>query len=210
MREISDEALLAGFGAGDREAAVAFVRRFQRRVFGVAIAVVHDAALAEDVAQEAFVRAWRHAGAYDRRRGAVVPWLLTIARNLAIDSIRARRARPADLGDLPARLASPGPGPEELAATADAAERARQALLRLPVEQQRAVMLAAYGGRTALEVSEVEGVPLGTAKTRIRTGLIHLRDALHPAESVELESDELDSGELEPDEIEGTDGGERA
>ncbi len=65
----ADDALLAGFGMGDPEAATAFVRRHQARVFGLARSIVGDPALAEDVAQEAFVRAWRHAAAYDARRG---------------------------------------------------------------------------------------------------------------------------------------------
>ncbi|HVX18902.1 MAG TPA: sigma-70 family RNA polymerase sigma factor [Acidimicrobiales bacterium] len=182
MREVSDDALLAGYGAGDREAAVAFVRRFQHRVFGVALAVLHDPALAEDVAQEAFVRAWRHAAAYDARRGPVAPWLLTITRNLAIDVVRSRRLRPVEPDDLALLLAAPGPGPGEQAETAELAGRVRRALLSVPVEQRRAVMLAAYGGRTAQEVSETESVPLGTAKTRIRSGLIRLRAALQEAE----------------------------
>ncbi|MEA2715971.1 MAG: hypothetical protein QOI99_288, partial [Actinomycetota bacterium] len=80
----ADDTLLAGFGMGDADAATAFVRRHQARVFGLARSIVGDPALAEDVAQEAFVRAWRHAGAYDARRGSVVTWLLVITRNLAI------------------------------------------------------------------------------------------------------------------------------
>ena len=87
-----DDALLAGFAVGDSDAAAAFIRRHQRRVFGLALAVVGDPVLAEDVAQEAFARAWRHAGAYDPRRGSVPTWLLTITRNLAIDAARLRRA----------------------------------------------------------------------------------------------------------------------
>jgi RNA polymerase sigma-70 factor (ECF subfamily) len=178
VREVSDEALLAGLGAGDEQAAAAFVRRFQHRVFGMAFTVVSDRALAEDVAQEAFARAWRHAGAYDPRRGAVLPWLLTITRNLAIDAVRARRARPADPGGLPAVLEAAGPGPDERAAASEDVARVRRALDTLPDEQRRAVMLAVYGGRTAREVGEIDDIPLGTAKTRIRTGLIRLRDVL--------------------------------
>src|SRR5947199_9763151 len=88
---LSDESLLAGLGSGDRRAASAFVGRFERRVYGLALTVVGDRVLAEDVAQEALTRAWRHAEAYDPRRGSVATWLLTITRNLAIDAIRLRR-----------------------------------------------------------------------------------------------------------------------
>ena len=100
MWSVSDDALVAGLAAGDSDAASAFVRRFQRRVFGLARTIVPDDRAAEDVAQEAFLRAWRHAAAYDPRRGSVVGWLLTITRNLAIDAVRVRRPvelRPAVL-----------------------------------------------------------------------------------------------------------------
>src|ERR1700704_1503346 len=91
MWAVSDDALVAGLAAGDQDAAAAFVRRFERRVFGLARTIVPDDRAAEDVAQEAFLRAWRHAAAYDPRRGSVVGWLLTITRNLAIDAVRVRR-----------------------------------------------------------------------------------------------------------------------
>src|SRR5262245_10911629 len=96
MWSVSDDALVAGMAAGDADAASAFVRRFQRRVFGLARTIVLDDRAAEDVAQEAFIRAWRHAGAYDPRRGSVIGWLLTITRNLAIDSVRVRRPTALD------------------------------------------------------------------------------------------------------------------
>src|SRR5438034_864092 len=90
----SDEDLLARFGASDPVATRVFVERFQRRVFGLAFTIVGESRAAEDVAQEAFLRAFRHAGVFDRRRGSVVTWLLTITRNLAIDATRVRRHVP--------------------------------------------------------------------------------------------------------------------
>ena len=96
MFAASDEALIAGLAAGDRGAATAFVRRFQARVFGLAVTMVGDPAVAEELAQEAFTRAWRHAGNYDARRGRVATWLLSITRNLAIDHLRAKRTEPLD------------------------------------------------------------------------------------------------------------------
>ncbi len=98
--ELSDEALLAGMAVGDQSAAVTFTRRYQRRVFGLAYSMTSDAGLAEDVAQEAMVRVWRHAPVFDPRRGSVTSWVLTITRNLAIDAsaTAARRA------DRPGRL----------------------------------------------------------------------------------------------------------
>jgi RNA polymerase sigma-70 factor (ECF subfamily) len=96
----SDEALLAGLAAGDERAAATLVRRYQARVFGLALTMLGDPEAAEEVAQEAFLRAWRHAGAYDHRRGRVDTWLLSITRNLAIDRLRLRRTNPID----PAKL----------------------------------------------------------------------------------------------------------
>ena len=85
---LPDETLLAGLGAGDADLSLAFVRRFQRIVFGVAMTIVGDPAAAEDVAQQAFEQAWRHAQVYDSRRGSVRAWLTTIAHNLAVDVLR--------------------------------------------------------------------------------------------------------------------------
>jgi RNA polymerase sigma-70 factor (ECF subfamily) len=93
---LSDEALVAAMASGDAAAASAFVRRFQARVYGLALSLVGDPRLAEEVAQDAFVRAWRHAAAYDPRRGGIVPWLLAITRNLALDARRPRRADAAE------------------------------------------------------------------------------------------------------------------
>jgi len=175
--EASDEALLAGMAVGDQRAGVAFVRRYQGRVYGLAVSMVGDAALAQDVAQEAFLRVWRHAVVFDRRRAAVSTWVLTITRNLAVDALRLRRPVVTDPSDLFwAGLAARGPLTEERAEQADTRERVAAALSALPAQQGRAVVLAAVYGYTASEVSSLEGVPLGTAKTRIRRGLQKLRE----------------------------------
>jgi RNA polymerase sigma factor (sigma-70 family) len=179
MWSVSDEALVAGLAARDHEAASAFVRRFQRRVFGLARMIVGDDRAAEDISQEAFVRAWRHAGAYDPRRGSVVAWLLTITRNLAIDAVRVQRPLvfdPIALVDLGGPAADRAP--DDLVVLSDDTDRLRVALGRLPEDQCRAIVLAGLHGYTAREVSDVEGIPLGTAKTRIRTALLRLRSAL--------------------------------
>ncbi len=178
----SDEALLAGLAAGDRDASTAFVRRFQRRVYGLARTIVGDSATAEDVAQEAFVRAWRYAASYDARRGTVLTWLLTIARNVAVDRLRLRQPEPLDPEVLATKLQlhDSGGARDEHAAVADR-EELRHALAILPAEQRRALLLAAYFGRTAAEVAELEAIPLGTAKTRIRTAMVRMRDRLEAA-----------------------------
>src|SRR5579862_2249338 len=138
----ADEGLLAGLGAGDAELAVAFVRRFQRIVFGVALAVTGDPGTAEDVAQQAFERAWRHASVHDSRRGSVRAWLTTITHNLAIDVVRARTALPMSPDDLPVLLAAMTDSPESVAVAHDNAEGLRHALAGLPVPQARAVAMS--------------------------------------------------------------------
>lgn len=176
---LSDEALLAGFATGDPDAAAGFVRRFQSRVYGLAVTILGDAQAAEDVAQETFVRAWRHASSYDARRGPVSAWLLTIARNLALDRARLKGAQPVDPDLLASRLAGEksGDGVDDAIRIADR-DRLRELLLSLPEQQRRALVLATYFGRTAKEISELDGAPVGTVKTRIRDGLLKLRSRL--------------------------------
>lgn len=154
--------------SGDMDATAAFVRRFQPRVFGLALSVVHDVGTAEEVAQDAFVRAWRRAATYDPRRARVATWLLTIARNVAVDAIRSRRDQPVyplttadDLLEYPAEY--------------EGADQVRACLRALPIDQRRPIVLSVYYGLTAKEIAAREGIPLGTAKTRIRRGLTRLR-----------------------------------
>jgi len=175
----SDEALLAGLAAGDPDAALAFVRRFQRRIFGLALTILGDADAAEDIAQETFVRAWRHAPAFDARRGSVATWLLTISRNLAIDAVRVRRAHPVDAETIAALLASAAEGPpEDRIVDPETTTSMKEALRELPPDQRRALVLAAMGGHSAKEIAEIESIPLGTAKTRVRAAVLKLRSAL--------------------------------
>jgi RNA polymerase sigma-70 factor (ECF subfamily) len=178
--EQSDEVLLAGLGAGDPDLAVTFVRRFQRIVFGAARAVTGDPATAEDVAQRAFEQAWRHASVYDSRRGSVRAWLATITRNLAIDTVRARAPVPMDPDDLPIVLAAMTDNPERATVAHDSAERLRKALAGLPARQARAVAMSGIYGLTGRQIADTEGIPLGTAKTRIRDGMQKLRAAYLP------------------------------
>ena len=174
---LPDETLLEGLGASDADLAVAFVRRFQRVVFGVALSVIGDAATAEDVAQQTFERAWRHAQVYDPRRGSVRAWLTRIAHNLAVDVLRARTSAPVDPADLTGMLAAMTDTPERLVLASDSAARLRHALATLPPAQARAVAMAGIYGMTARQIAEAERTPLGTAKTRIRDGMEKLRTA---------------------------------
>ena len=175
--ETSDESLLSGVAVGDDRAVLAFVRRYQRRLFGLALGIVGDPGMAEDVAQEAFIRILRHAAVYDVRRGSVATWTLTITRNLAIDALRVRRGIPTALEDrVFLSLVSDERTPDDVAAMSESVTQARSALATLPIEQRRAIVLAVMYGRTVAEVATLETIPLGTAKSRIRLGLAKLRD----------------------------------
>ena len=174
---LSDESLLAGMAVGDEDAAAAFVRRYQARVVGLAMTVVGNRAVAEEVAQEAFVKAWRHAASYDVRRGRVTTWLLTITRNTAIDAVRYRRESPMDPDILTDVLLAGDTSPD----TADrwtTTEEIRDALAALPPNQSRPVVLMTFYGLTANEIAERDGLPLGTVKTRVRRGLGALRERM--------------------------------
>ena len=185
--EQSNEVLLAGLGAGDPDLAAAFVRRFQRIVFGVALAVTGDSATAEDVSQRAFEQAWRHASVYDSRRGSVRAWVTTMTCNLAIDVVRARSALPMDPADLPVVLAAMTDDPERVALANDSAQGLRRALAGLPVPQARALAMSGIYGMSAQQVADTEGIPLGTAKTRIRDGMQKLRAAFLLQETDDVE-----------------------
>jgi RNA polymerase sigma factor (sigma-70 family) len=172
---LPDETLLYGLVTGDAEITIAFLRRFQRLVYGIALTVVGDPGVAEDVAQQTFERAWRHAQVFDPRRGSVRTWLATIARNLAIDAVRKHQPAPLAPEDLAPLLTAVTSGPEQAALASEATAELRRAVASLPPEQARALVLAGIHGMTAREISEWEGVPLGTAKTRIRSGMLKVR-----------------------------------
>jgi len=174
----SPDALLALVGRGD---AAAFERLYPLvagPVYGLALRVVRNPALAEEVSQEVLVEVWRQAPRFDRTRGSAMAWVLTMAHRRAVDRVRRevsqsqRAARAAALASDDRDVVA-----EQAERSLDAA-RVRQALGRLTAPQREAIELAFFAGYTHQEVSGVLGVPLGTAKTRIRDGLIRLRDAL--------------------------------
>ncbi len=165
--------------AGDQEAARVFVRRYQHKVFGQALGILRDDGHAAEAAQDVFVRAWQHASTYDPCRGTAMTWLLAIGRNVAIDRLRMNRARPLDDVDVSSLvLASNDMSTEDRVELTEETRRVLAVLTQLPAEQSRALILAAIGGRTAREISEIDGIPLGTAKTRLRTALSRVRELL--------------------------------
>jgi RNA polymerase sigma-70 factor (ECF subfamily) len=176
---LSDAGLMRAFSRRDPRAASELYDRFASRVYGLGIVMLGSDAMAQDLVQDTFVKLLRSADRFDPGRGRLETWVLLVARSLAIDAIRRRvlDARTMErVGVEPERSAEAGP--EELAETDDLAARARRAMGSLSDEQRAALELAYFGGKTSAEVAELEGIPLGTAKTRIRTALLRLREAL--------------------------------
>ncbi|MGE7436395.1 RNA polymerase sigma factor [Kitasatospora sp. NPDC001175] len=178
LERMPDEALLAGLMTGDPEIALAFVRRFQHKIFGVALAVTGDVQLAEDISQQTFERACRYGQVYDSRRGSVRTWLAAIAHNLAVDTVRTRRTVPLEPDELAHFLEAVTRTPERQAIAEETSEELRGALAELPREQARALVMAGIYGMTAQQIAEFEQVPLGTTKTRIRAAMGKLRASL--------------------------------
>ena len=149
--------------------------------YSIAYRITNDATLAEDVVQEAFLGVWRNASRYVEGRGSVKTWLLSIVHHRAIDAVRRRRATV----DLPERDDSPPPAmrlPDvwgEVSSNLDADE-VRAALASLSDVQREALELAYFGGLTQTEIAERTGTPLGTVKSRMRLGLLAMREMLSP------------------------------
>jgi RNA polymerase sigma-70 factor (ECF subfamily) len=174
----TDEALLELVAAGDQEATSVLVRRYERRVYGLALAVLGDPHRAQEAAQEAIERVYRRAASFEPSRGSAAGWILTIARNAAIDERRRTTGAQQAVALDGLELSSQGPDPLDQAITNESLTAIRSKLAGLPEGQRRALVLAAWGGLTAAEIAEREQVPLGTAKTRLRSGLLNLRSAL--------------------------------
>ena len=154
--------------------------RYARSVYSLACRILTDRTEAEDVVQEVFSQAWRQAEAYDARRAPVAGWLLMMTRTRAIDRLRARSGRAQLVQALPTLPDPPDQhvGPEALAIGEQEASRVRAALETLSESQRSAIELAYYEGLSQSDIAARLREPLGTVKTRIRTGLLKLRAAL--------------------------------
>jgi RNA polymerase sigma-70 factor (ECF subfamily) len=182
MREGSsppDQALMRAFASGDSSAGDRLYDRYASRIYGLGLVMLGNEAAAEDLVQDAFVKLLRSAERFDPARGSLDTWVLLVARSLALDALRRRvlEARMLD-ASRPRDESDQEPGPDEVAGTRDLVERARAAMAGLSDGQRAALELAYFGGKTSAEVAELEGIPLGTAKTRIRSALLRLRQAM--------------------------------
>ena len=174
----SDVLLLKAIAARDEAALAQLYDRYDRILFGLLMRILNNREEAEDVLQETFLQVWRKAADFDESRGRPFTWLVTLARSRGIDRLRtlASRERIAEAG---AREVS-----EEISDAATDAFKSEQrglvsdALAKLPDEQKRPIMLAYFDGLTQSEIATRLGAPLGTVKTRMRTGMIRLRELL--------------------------------
>ncbi len=174
-----DEQLLLEVARGDREAFAALYERFAATVFGVVRRTLRDPSQSEEVAQEVFVELWRQAARFDPERGRASTWILTLAHRRAVDRVRTEQSRRDRTDKVAAR--EHRREHDEVAETVELRlehQQVRAALDVLTPLQREAVELAYYRGFTYREVAEQLGAPLGTIKTRMRDGLIRMRDAL--------------------------------
>jgi RNA polymerase sigma-70 factor (ECF subfamily) len=151
-----------------------------RRVFALALQILRDRGAAEEATLDVFTQVWRQADRYEPSKGTPLGWLLTIARSRAIDVARTLRRHSDRETLLDEALAVPdrGSNPEDSSLDGEDARRVRSALAALSADQREALVAAYFGGLSHTEVASALGEPLGTVKTRIRSGLIHLRRLL--------------------------------
>ncbi len=184
----TDVSLLHRIAAHDSAAVAELYDRHSRLLFGLILRIVRDRGEAEDILQEAFVRVWGRAAKYDARLGGPLSWLVRVARNCAIDRLRARRVRArvdtAAINWGAVETAVPSTDIQTAEAAVLEAEKHRtltDALGGLPEEQRQLIEAAFFEGYTHSELAQRFGLPLGTVKTRIRAGMIAMRQQMEHA-----------------------------
>ena len=172
--EESDSDLLVRVADRDRTAFELLYHRYVRSIYGLALRRLRDRQRAEDAVQETFAAVWRSAGSYRPERGPAAPWLYAVARNAVVDRLRSRVDPVAEAPDLP----SGEPGPDDHAESSFVAWRVHRALEELPDREREVIELAYWSGMSQSEVADYLNIPLGTVKTRTRSGLSRLSDVL--------------------------------
>jgi RNA polymerase sigma-70 factor, ECF subfamily len=185
VRDVNADAdfeLIRAIAGGSSDALSHLYDRHSAVVYGLARRIVARLEDAEEVVQDVFSQVWREAGRYERGRATVAGWLVMLTRTRAIDRVRARRARPDQQSAVDPDAAPPAVStsrnPEQVTIASDDARQVTQALTVLPTEQRALIELAYYQGLTHSEIAEQTGVPLGTVKTRLRSAMATLREAL--------------------------------
>jgi RNA polymerase sigma-70 factor (ECF subfamily) len=192
-QDFDDAELVARVAESDTDALAQLYDRYSQAIYSLCLRIVRDRPAAEELTQEVFVRLWRSAASFEPGKGRVSTWLLRIAHNLALNEIRRRQSRPAIAPDTDwevesARLSDPSVEGDPALSTwlRERAETIRQALAQLPQAQRQAIELAFFGGLSQAEIAAALGDPLGTVKSRIRTGMQRLRELLIAAGIDEL------------------------
>jgi RNA polymerase sigma-70 factor, ECF subfamily len=179
MAREEDASLMAALLRKEPAAADALYARYASRIHGLGLVLLKNKADAQDLVQDTFLKVWRTRSAFDPRRGSLDGWILLTARSLAIDVLRRRSLETRKLTSQPSVSdVSDEPGPEWHAERRDLIQRVLEAMDRLPPRQRSAVALAYFGERSSKQVAELQGIPPGTVKSRIRAGIATLRQAL--------------------------------
>lgn len=171
-------ALMDSVAGGDRKAFGRLYAATSPMLFALVKRIVHSEHQAEEVLQDVFVRVWKKAGRYDKKRARVTTWLATIARNRALDVVRSRRGDEITGVDFSVFEAHETPGPAAAAQSVSAARELSICLHELEADQRQAILMAYFDGLTHSELARATAKPLGTIKTWIRRGLSRLRDCL--------------------------------
>lgn len=176
--QTTDLEVLRAIAGGDEQALSALYDRYRLILFGLILRILHSQQEAEDVLQEVFLQVWRRASDFDETRGRPFTWLVTLARSRAIDRLRSLGSRERTAQEAARSV------PDSISTAADDAvkseqgEIVRKALRELPDEQRRTLFLAYFEGLTQTEIAERLNTPLGTVKTRMRSGMMKLRELL--------------------------------
>ncbi len=174
--------LIAKTARGDQEAFSRLYDQSSPHIYGLILRMVNQPQIAEEVTLDVYLQVWKQAQSYNVNRGTPIGWLVTLARSRAIDRLRSGRLERANVSSIEevGGLVSDEANPEDQSYGRQRADIVRNALTTLPHEQRESLVLAYFGGYSQSEISEHLGIPLGTVKTRIRMGMIKLRDALAP------------------------------
>lgn len=176
-------ALIARVASGEERALSELYDCTNRIVYGLCLRVLRDPSAAEEITMEVYLQVWRTAAAYDASRGSAPAWLVTLARSRAIDYLRSRMARHSTMErelDEVFELSDPKPSPESESMQSARARVIQEAMAKLPSEQRQAIEMTYFSGLTHTEIAGRTGLPLGTVKTRIRSGMMRLRELLGP------------------------------
>ena len=177
--QVPDADLLHAIARSDEAALANCYDRYRLILFGLILRILHDREEAEDCLQEVFLQVWRRARDFDESRGRAFTWLVTITRSRALDRLRASGSR-LRLATEAAQVTHDEVGDAaEEAVQSEQAAIVRKALAELPDEQRHPLLLAYFEGLTQTEIADRLGDPLGTVKTRMRSGMIKLRELLH-------------------------------